>query len=102
MIKTAFMRAKMEVIVTERAGETIEHVVMRAVAASQYPQDGSDENNSYARFTPQADLRLLIANPDLLGQIKEGDVFYADFTLAERRSEGDGADEAKEDAPASE
>ncbi len=47
-----------------------------------YPDDGSDEDNSYARWSPLADLRIHVANPALFGKLKEGDVFYLDFHRA--------------------
>jgi hypothetical protein len=52
------------------------------VAASGYPADGSDENNSYAKWSPSGSLELTITNPALSNKIKEGDVFYLDFTPA--------------------
>lgn len=53
---------------------------MHAVCASKYPEDGSDEDNTYAKFTPGADLSMNIANPALFGSFKVGDTFYVDFT----------------------
>jgi hypothetical protein len=52
------------------------------VAASGYPADGSDENNSYAKWSPSGEFTLSITNPALSNRIKEGDVFYVDFTPA--------------------
>lgn len=59
-----------------------ETVCFMAVGPSQYPADGSDENNSFARWTPSASTRILIANPELLGKFKVGQEFYVDFTPA--------------------
>lgn len=59
-----------------------ETLCMHAVAASKYPEDGSDEDNTYARFSPGANLSINIANPALWGQFKTGDKFYVDFTPA--------------------
>ena len=50
---------------------------------TSYPADGSDEDNTYAKFTPTADLAMTITNPDLQGKFKPGQVFYVDFTPAE-------------------
>lgn len=75
------MRAKM-VVQTVDKYETSENIKMRAVYASKYPEDGSDENNTFAKFTPNADLSMSITNPNLLGKINVGDVFYVDFTKA--------------------
>lgn len=53
------------------------------VAASGYPADGSDENNTYAKWSPSGKLELTIVNPALSNQVKEGDTFYVDFTKVE-------------------
>lgn len=50
--------------------------------SGSYPDDGSDENNSYAKWSPSADLSITIANPNLWDRFKVGQEFYADFTLA--------------------
>lgn len=50
--------------------------------SSGYPEDGSDENNTFAKFSPSGMLSLTIANPALLNQFKEGEEYYLDFTLA--------------------
>jgi hypothetical protein len=47
--------------------------------AGPYPSDGSDEDNTYARYSPSGRLELTIANPALQGKFKEGDTFYLDF-----------------------
>jgi hypothetical protein len=58
-----------------------ENLEFRAVCKSDgYPADGSDENNSFARWTPSANLSMYVSNPDLLGKYKAGDTFYVDFT----------------------
>ena len=55
-----------------------------AVAKSDaYPQDGSDEDNSYARWSPSAELSINVQNPALKGKIAVGDTFYVDFTKVE-------------------
>lgn len=82
------MRAKMQVgMVQEHCyGEggvkTQETLTMHAVAASKYAEDGSDEDNTYAKFSPGAHLSINIANPALFGKFKHGDRFYVDFTPA--------------------
>ena len=45
-----------------------------------YPADGSDENNTFARFTPQADCSITVTNQDLFGKITIGEKYYVDFT----------------------
>ena len=62
--------------------KTMETLTMHAVGASNYPEDGSDEENTYAKFSPGAQLSINIANPALWGQFKVGDRYYVDFTPA--------------------
>jgi hypothetical protein len=47
-----------------------------------YPDDGSDEDNTYARWSPSGEFKLTVANPALHGKFKAGDKFYVDFTPA--------------------
>ncbi|MBN9116435.1 MAG: hypothetical protein J0I36_14490 [Pandoraea sp.] len=53
-----------------------------AVAAKAYPADGSDEDNTYAKYSPSAEFKIHINNPSLLGQFKVGEKYYVDFTPA--------------------
>ena len=82
------MRAKLQVghvlqhYGTDGTTKTQETVMMHAVSASKYPEDGSDEDNTYAKFSPGASLSINIANPALFGKFKHGQKFYADFTEA--------------------
>lgn len=77
------MRAKFVVENVEKS-ETGERVYFRAVGkSSAYPEDGSDEDNSFAKFTPSAELSIFIANPALFGQFEPGQKFYADFSPAD-------------------
>lgn len=77
----SMMRAKLEVSQVERY-KAAEILHFRAVAAARYEADGSDENNTFAKYTPSADLKMQITNPELIGKFNPGDVFYADFTPA--------------------
>ena len=80
----AFMRAKMQVQKVER-GVGIDRITCSAVCRSTpYPADGSDEDNTYAKFSPSGELTLSIANPNLIGKIEPGTKFYLDFTVAEK------------------
>ena len=64
--------------------ESSEVLRMRAVCKSgSYPADGSDEDNTFAKFTPGATLEMHISNEALHGQFKPGQKFYLDFTEAE-------------------
>lgn len=87
------MRAKFKVyavnppVVEVPPGATIapyQEIKACPVARSDsYPADGSDENNTYAKWSPSGDLKLSITNPALSNRIKEGDTFYVDFTPAQ-------------------
>jgi len=87
------MRAKFQVgFVQEHFGfaapdqprvKSQETLTMHAVAAKSYPADGSDEDNTFAKWSPGANLSINIANPVLWGQFKLGDKFYVDFSPAE-------------------
>ncbi len=79
---SAFMRAKMEVSKVERHRGS-DRITCNAVCAKTYPADGSDEDNTYAKFSPQGELTLTIANPALIGGIEPGQKFYLDFTKAD-------------------
>lgn len=74
------MRAKFVVASVERFNGS-EKLKFNAVGrSSAYPADGSDEDNTYARFTPLAQCELHVNNPDLQGKFNPGDKFYVDFT----------------------
>ena len=82
------MRAKMYVSFVQESfygldgSKSQEVLSMSAVAANKYPEDGSDEDNTYAKFTPGARLEINIANPALWGKFKIGEKYYVDFTEA--------------------
>lgn len=63
-------------------GDVNQSLEMYPVGPSQYPADGSDENNSFARWSPSGHLALVVANPALFNRINVGDEFYVDFTRA--------------------
>jgi hypothetical protein len=67
-----------------------ETLYFRAVSRSdRYPEDGSDENNTYARFSPMGELQLTVANPNLLGKFAHGEEYYLDFTKATPKKDPD-------------
>ncbi len=75
------MRAKMRVETITKHGIDSESLLLYGVSKSDgYPDDGSDENNTFAKFTPNAKLEITIMNPDLVGTFEMGDTFYVDFT----------------------
>ena len=47
-----------------------------------YPADGLDEDNTFAKFSPSAELTITVNNPALHGKFKPGQKFYVDFTEA--------------------
>lgn len=77
------MRAKFVVRNVEKTGSG-ERLQFSAVGrAGAYPEDGSDENNTFAKYTPSASCEIFVANPALFGQFEVGQAFYVDFTPAE-------------------
>ena len=75
------MRAKLKITQISIVGEAQEEIYFSAVSKSDgYPEDGSDENNTFAKWTPSADLKMSITNPELIGKFTEGQEFYVDFT----------------------
>ena len=78
------MRAKMKVVsvLQTEFGETLK---LTAVCKSDsYPPDGNDEDNTFARFSPMADMTIQVANPSLWGKFKPKQKFYLDFTEASK------------------
>lgn len=75
------MRAKLQLNQIQQFS-TSERLNFSAVAAKSYPEDGSDEDNTYAKFSPQAEFSITITNPALIGQFKVGEKYYVDFTPA--------------------
>lgn len=77
------MRAKFQVAKVERH-PSADIVHFHAVCKpSGYPADGSDEDNTYAKFSPAAKCEITIANPNLIGKLNPGEKFYVDFTPAD-------------------
>jgi hypothetical protein len=79
------MRAKVRCNYVQENGspKSSESLTFNAVSASApYPEDGSDENNTYAKFTPSAEFRIQVANPALFGKFEIGEYYYVDFTPA--------------------
>ena len=77
------MRAKMVVESVQRF-EKSEILKFRAVPKSTaYPEDGSDEDNTFAKWSPTADLQIHVTNPSLFGKLNPGEKYYVDFTIAE-------------------
>lgn len=78
------MRAKFQISSVTRFPGGTEKVTFHAVAKSgPYPANGSDEDNTYAHFSPSAECSITIANPALHGKFEPGQKFYVDFTSAD-------------------
>lgn len=79
------MRAKMRITSVTPQGAEAESLVFHGVSKDgPYPSDGSDEDNSYAKFSPSISLTMTIANPALLGVQKAGDTFFVTFEPIEK------------------
>ena len=77
------MRAKMQVISVTKYNGATETIKFQCVSRSTgYPKDGSDEDNSFALWTPSGLAELQITNPALHGKLIPGRKFYVDFTEA--------------------
>ena len=80
------MRAKFRISFIERhrgpedQGFPYDVLSFNPVYKPDYEDDAFDEDNTFAKYTPSADLRMTINNPALVGQYEEGDTFYLDFT----------------------
>lgn len=78
----ANMRAKLQIASVTKHSDTCEQLKFHGVAAKSYPSDGSDEDNTFAKFSPSVALDITITNPALIGKFEVGQKYYADFTLA--------------------
>jgi len=69
------IRAKLKVTFVSKTGET-ENAVLHAVTS------GSDENKSFAKYTPSASFNISIDNPSAQGFLIEGKEYYFDISAA--------------------
>lgn len=77
------MRAKVRVSNIVKHGDNCEHISFSGVSKDGgYQPDGSDENNTFAMWTPTLDFGMSITNPRLVGTFAIGDTFYCDFISA--------------------
>jgi len=78
------MRAKMKVTGAIKHSDTCLELTMTAVCKNDgYPADGTDENNTFAKWTPSAEVKMSITNPALVDKFVAGQEYYVDFTKAE-------------------
>lgn len=66
---------------TIKSGETL--TMFPVCKSGGYPADGTDEDNTYARWSPSGSLTLFIANPNLWGKYAVNEKMYLDFSPAE-------------------
>lgn len=60
-----------------------ERLNFSAVCPNKFGENGENEDNDFARWTPSGELSMTVTNPDLLGVFNEGEKYYLDFTKAE-------------------
>lgn len=77
------MRAKLQIASVTKHSETCEQLKFHGVGAKSYPADGSDEDHTFAKFSPNVALDITITNPALIGQFEPGQKFYVDFSPAD-------------------
>lgn len=78
------MRAKLQIGSVTKHSAECEQLRFHGVSRSDaYPADGSDENNTFAKFSPSVSLDITITNPALIGKFEPGQTFYVDFTPAD-------------------
>ena len=83
MLPAAAMRAKFAVTSVTKHSDTCETIAFNAVCKSGgYPEDGTDEDNTYAKWTPSASCSIQITNPALVGKFEPGQKYYVDFSPA--------------------
>jgi len=85
---TTAMRAKVKITGIQpypEAGEVSSEAITFNFPSkdSSYPADGSDEDQQFAKYTPNASLSMTINNPNLIGKFAVGDTFYLDFVPVE-------------------
>lgn len=99
---SAIMRAKFRVLDVENLSQPdhpMEVIKFAAVCEKPFDLNGLSEDNTFARYTPDAGLLMKITNPALVGKINKEDRFYVDFTPADLvdnpPAEDDDADEVQ-------
>jgi hypothetical protein len=83
------MRAKFQVMSVNEdkdADGNVQSIRLRLAAvggdsvAHGYPEDGADEDSTFSRWTPCANLEMVIQNPALFDKFTVGQKLYSDFT----------------------
>lgn len=73
------MRAKF-VLKSVLSTEYGDELKFSAVCSDNFGANGESEDNTYARYTPMAELTMKVNNPALIGKFRPGAKFYVDFT----------------------
>ena len=60
-----------------------EKVTFTAVCGPSFDAAGLSEDNTFAKWTPSADMSITITNPALFGAHVVGEKYYVDFTKAD-------------------
>lgn len=85
----ATMRCKLRLnqVIENKSDDGVKHsekLRFSAVAKKEgYGEDGLDENNTFAKWSPSASFEIDVHNPALFGKLVEGEEYYVDFTKAE-------------------
>jgi hypothetical protein len=77
------MRAKFKVQEVANYEGGMQKVSMAPVMDTKYGENGANEDNTFARYTPSGEIRLHITNPELKDKIQPGETYYIDFTPAQ-------------------
>ena len=70
-------RAKFRVENVDKVGDVQEDILLTAVC------DGNPENQSFNKYTPYGELKMMVDNPELKGFFVQGKEYYLDFIPAE-------------------
>ena len=70
---SATMRAKMKLTKVERYENSESWTFTAVCKSTSYPADGTDEDNTFALFSPSAELKMSCTNPALLGKFNPGE-----------------------------
>lgn len=69
------------------------HAEIKMAPCDEYsPGGGTEENKSFAKWTPCGEIRLTISNPDAVSFFELGQPFYIDFSRAEETEEAHASD----------
>jgi hypothetical protein len=76
------MRAKFKVTNVNKY-DGVEHLEFAAIGANKYGENGENEDNDFARWTPSGNVKISVTNPNLFDTFKVNENYYLDFTKAE-------------------